>query len=435
MLHDLCGKPLVRWSIDAALASGAGKVVVVGGPDRVLEPVLPEGAVLAVQEQSRGTGDAVLAAAGEIGTEDEVVVISGDVPLITAEAIAELAEAHLHERAVATMATMMLDDPTGYGRVVRNGDGSVERVVETKLDGDATLAELTIDEVNTGVYAFAGGPLLDALRRVRPDNAQGEVYLPDVLPVLRTDGARIAAVVLDDPTLTLGVNDRADLAHVTMLARDRLLVEHMRAGVTVLSPDTTIVDAGVTIGPDTVVEQGCTLRGATRIGAGCRIGPHATILGSELGDEVTVKHSWLDAARVEDGVTLGPFAHLRPGTTVRAGAKVGTFVELKNSDVGERAKVPHLSYLGDADVGEDANVGAATITANYDAKTKVKSRTKIGRRAKTSVDTTLVAPVEVGDDAYTAAGSVITDDVPPGALGIARERQQNIPDYAPGRDD
>ena len=430
VLHDLCGKPLVRWPVDAALAAGASKVVVVGGPDRAIEPCLPDGALLAVQDEPRGTGHAVLAAADQIATDDDVVVINGDVPLITAEAIADLAAVHAGDGAAATMATMVLDDPTGYGRVVRNGDGSIERVVETKGAGDATAGELDIAEVNTGVYAFTGGPLLDALHQVRPDNAQNEVYLPDAFPVLKAAGGRIAAYEVDDPTLTLGVNDRADLAEVTALARRRILRHHMRNGVTMLSPQTTIVDAGVTIRADTVLDQGCTLRGDTRIGERCRIGPHASLIDAHLGDEVTIRHAYVEGATAEDGVTVGPYAFLRPGTILRHGSKAGTFVEIKNSDVGPKTKVPHLSYIGDADIGEESNLGAATITANYNAKTKKKTRTKLGKRVKTSVDTTLVAPVELGDDAYTAAGSVITDDVPEAALGIARARQRNVEGYA-----
>ncbi|HEX3317210.1 MAG TPA: NTP transferase domain-containing protein, partial [Solirubrobacteraceae bacterium] len=296
VLHDLCGKPLVRWPVDAALAAGASKVVVVGGPDRALEPVLPEGATLAVQDEPRGTGNAVLAAAPHIAEDDDVVVIAGDVPLITATTIGDLAAAHAADNAAATMATMMLDDPTGYGRVVRNGGGGVERVVETKGQGDATLEELDIHEVNTAVYAFAGGPLIEALEQVRPDNAQGEVYLPDALPVLRAAGRRIAAYEVDDPTLTLGVNDRADLAEVTALARRRILLHHFHNGVTMLSPQTTVIDAGVSIGPDTVLEQGCTVRGATTIGAGCRIGPHATLTDARIDDEVTIRHAWVEGA-------------------------------------------------------------------------------------------------------------------------------------------
>src|SRR5215211_1402823 len=394
VLHDLCGKPLLRWPVDAAVAAGASKVVVVGGPDRAIEPHLPDGAILAVQNEARGTGHAVLAAADQIVTDDDVVVINGDVPLITAEAIADLAAVHARGGAAATMATMVLDDPTGYGRVVRNGDGSVERVVETKGAGDASAGELDIAEVNTGVYAFTGGPLLDALHEVRP------------------------------------VNARADLAEVTALARRRILRHHMRNGVTMLSPQTTIVDAGVTIGADTVLDQGCTLRGETRIGERCRIGPHATLTDARLRDEVTVRHAYVEGATAEDGVIVGPYAFLRPGTILRQGSKAGTFVEIKNSDVGPRTKVPHLSYIGDADIGEESNLGAATITANYDARTKRKTRTRLGKRVKTSVDTTLVAPVELGDDAYTAAGSVITEDVPEAALGIARARQRNVEGYA-----
>jgi bifunctional UDP-N-acetylglucosamine pyrophosphorylase/glucosamine-1-phosphate N-acetyltransferase len=430
MLHDLCGKPLVRWPVDAALAAGASTVVVVGGPDRALDGLLPDGAVLAVQDHPGGTGHAVLAAADQIGADDAVVVLNGDVPLITAAAIDALVAAHAADGAAATMATMVLDDPTGYGRVVRNGDGGVERVVETKAEGDASGDELEIAEVNTGVYAFAGGPLLDALGKVSPDNAQGEIYLPDALPVLRAEGQRVAAFEVEDPSLTLGVNDRADLAEVTALARRRILLHHMRNGVTMLSPQTTIIEAGVQIGADTTLEQGCTLRGATTIGERCRIGPHATLVDAEIGDEVTIRHAWVEGARAEEGVTVGPYAYLRPGTLMRAGSKAGTFVEIKNSDIGEGTKVPHLSYIGDADVGEESNLGAATITANYNARTKAKTRTTVGRRVKTSVDTTLVAPVELGDDAYTAAGSVITEDVPEGALGVARERQRNVPDYA-----
>ena len=434
-LHDLCGKPLVRWPVDAALAAGASKVVVVGGPDRAIEPLLPDGATLAVQEQPRGTGDAVLAAAGEIAPTDSVVVISGDVPLITAEAIEALAQAHAADGAAATMATMILDDPTGYGRVIRNGDGSVQRVVETKAPGDATDEELAIEEVNTGVYAFAGGPMVDALRRVTPDNAQGEIYLPDALPVLRADGQRIAAYVVDDATLTLGVNDRADLAEVTALARLRILRHHMRNGVTMLSPQTTIIDAGVTIGADTVLEQGCTLRGATSIGERCRIGPHATITDAGLGDEVTARHTWIEGAAAEDGVSIGPFAYLRPGTSCGAAARRG-----RSSRSRTPTSAPARRSRTSPTSATPTSARSPTSAPRPSPRTTTpRPRQRRGRRSasacKTSVDTTLVAPVELGDDAYTAAGSVITEDVPEGALGVARARQTNVDGYARrGRD-
>jgi bifunctional UDP-N-acetylglucosamine pyrophosphorylase/glucosamine-1-phosphate N-acetyltransferase len=430
VLHDLCGKPLVRWPIDAALAAGASKVVVVGGPDRAIEPHLPDGAILAVQNEARGTGHAVLAAADQIATDDDVVVINGDVPLITAEAIADLAAVHAGDGAAATMATMVLDDPTGYGRVVRNGDGSVERVVETKGAGDASAGELDIAEVNTGVYAFSGGPLLEALHNVRPDNAQSEVYLPDALPVLKAAGRRIAAYEVDDPTLTLGVNDRADLAEVRMHAQRRIQLAHMRAGVTIVEPASTSIDVAVAIGQDTVLEPGTVLKGATAIGAGSTIGPGTTMTDATVGDGAAVRHSYVDGATIGARVSVGPFAYLRPGAHLLDNAKAGTFVEIKNSTIGEGTKVPHLSYIGDADVGPGTNLGAATITANYNNRTKAKNRTTIGANVKTSVDTTLVSPVSLGDGAYTAAGSVVTQDVPPGALAVARARQHNIEGYA-----
>lgn len=424
VLHPICGRAMALWPVHAALEAGARRVVVVGGPDRALEPVLPEGAILAVQERPLGTGDAVRSAAEHIGADETVIVLSGDVPLVTAAAIAAFARAHEASGARATMATMVLDDPTGYGRVVRAADGSVDRVVETKAPGDATDDELALREVNTGVYAFAGGPLLEQLARLGNDNAQGEYYLPDVLPALRP----VAAHVLEDPTLLLGVNDRVDLQRVRAIAQQRILDEHARAGVTFVAPSTTVVDVGVRIGEDTVVEPGCTLSGATQIGAGCAIGPHTTIRDSRLGDEVTVRHSYLDSAQLDARVSVGPFAYLRPGARLRERAKAGTFVEIKNSDIGEGTKVPHLSYIGDADIGPGTNVGASNVTANYDGQRK--HRTTIGANVKTSVDTTFVAPVTVGDGAYTAAGSVIVADVPAGALGVARSRQTNIEGYA-----
>jgi bifunctional UDP-N-acetylglucosamine pyrophosphorylase/glucosamine-1-phosphate N-acetyltransferase len=325
------------------------------------------------------------------------------------------------------MVTAILDDPTGYGRVVRNDDGSVARVVETKAAGDATTDELAIREVNSGLYAFAGGALVQQLAELSNDNAQGEYYLPDVLPAL----APVQAYVLDDPTFMLGVNDRVDLQAVRAIAQQRIVDALARDGVTFVSPQTTVVDVGVRIGQDTVVEQGCTISGATTIGAGAHIGPHTTIRDSAIADDVTIRQSYLDGAQIDAGATVGPFAYLRPKAHLREKAKAGTFVEIKNSDIGEGAKVPHLSYIGDADVGAGTNLGAATITANYDGTNK--HRTTIGANVHTSVDTTFVAPVTVGDDAYTAAGSVITNDVPPGALGVARSRQTNIERYAERR--
>ncbi len=432
LLHPLCGRPMIAWPVAAARDAGASSVVVVDSPERPLAAAL-EGTdvVIAVQERPLGTADAVRAAGSSIGPQDIVIVIHGDVPLITAELIGSLADAHARSGAAATMATTLLADPSGYGRVIRAPDGTVEKVVETKAAGDATELELHIREVNTGVFAFEGAALLAALEEVTADNAQGEHYLPDVLPVLRRHERSVLAFEVDDSTLTLGVNDRIDLAAVTALAQRRISEAHMAAGVTILDPDGTIIDADVEIGADTVIAPFSSLHGATRIGSRSTIGPNSTLLDTSVGDEARILHSYATGAQIGDRVSVGPFAYLRPGAVLQEGSKAGTFVEIKNSVIGPGSKVPHLSYIGDADVGEGTNLGAATITANYDGARK--HRTTIGARVKTSVDTTLVAPVSVGDDAYTAAGSVITKDVPAGGLGVARARQQNIDGYTERR--
>ncbi|HXB64736.1 MAG TPA: NTP transferase domain-containing protein [Solirubrobacteraceae bacterium] len=464
VLHEICGRPMGLWPVVAALQAGAGKVVVVDSPARPLADVLlaergmlaegecrpaSAGVELVVQPVSNGTGGAVIAAADAIDRAAPVVVLSGDVPLVSAGAIAELAAAHAESGAAATMASTLLDDPSGYGRVVRDADGAVARVVETKKAGDATAEELEIREVNTGIYAFAGEALLRVLPRLSADNAQGELYLPQVLDLLRADGEAVRVHAVDDPNLVLGVNDRVALATVRAIAQRAILERHMLAGVTILDPAATYVDVDVRIGQDARIEPGTSLRGATEVGEGAVVGPHTTLtdtfvgpaatvgphttaIDSQIGERATVRVAWLDRAVVGADASVGPFAYLRPDAVVSEGAKVGTFVEVKNSTIGPGAKVPHLSYIGDADVGERANLGAGTITANYDGHEK--HRTTIGKRVRGGVDTALVAPVTVGDDAYTAAGSVITEDVPPGALGVARARQQNREGYAERRE-
>jgi bifunctional UDP-N-acetylglucosamine pyrophosphorylase/glucosamine-1-phosphate N-acetyltransferase len=428
VLHPVCGRPMVHWPVAAAREAGASRVVVVGSPGGALDGRLPEGTLLAIQPQPDGTGGAVAAGLEHIEPVGAVVVLSGDVPLVTADAVRALVDAHEASGAVATMATTVLDDPAGYGRVVRAADGSVARVVETKAPGDATPDELALREVNTGIFCFDARALAAVIGRIGADNAQAERYLPDALALLRADGGTVAAHVVDDPALVQGVNDRVQLARVQALAQRRILEAHGRAGVTVVAPAATHVDVGVEIGADTVLEPGTVLRGATRIGEGSTIGPNTTLLDTTVGDGVSVLHSHCDGATLHDGARVGPFAYLRPGAVLREGAKAGTFVEIKNADVGAGAKVPHLSYVGDADVGEGSNLGAGTITANYDGR--AKHRTTIGARVRSSVHVSFVAPVTVGDDAYTGAGSVITDDVPDGALGIARPRQTNIEGYA-----
>jgi bifunctional UDP-N-acetylglucosamine pyrophosphorylase/glucosamine-1-phosphate N-acetyltransferase len=422
VLHEVCGRPMVLWPVLAALEAGAGEIVVVDSPERALEGVLPEGVRLAVQPRSDGTGGAVVAALAQLAadgvdalTEDApVVVLSGDVPLVSADAIRELTAAHARSGADATMATTVLADPAGYGRVVRDASGAVERVVETKKEGDATAEELEIGEVNTGIYAFEMGALRKALPGLSDENAQRELYLPQVLDLMRADGRTVGAHAVQDERLVLGVNDRVALAHVRRLAQEQILERHMRAGVGILDPASTVIDVDVEIGQDTTIEPFSTIKGSTRIGEGC-----------------AVKHSYLVDCVLEDGASVGPFGYLRPGAMLRKGAKVGTFVEVKNSDIGAGAKVPHLSYIGDADVGERTNLGAGTITANYDGREK--HRTRIGSGVRGGVDTAFVAPVTVGDDAYTAAGSVITEDVPPGSLAVGRAKQENVEGYAERR--
>jgi bifunctional UDP-N-acetylglucosamine pyrophosphorylase/glucosamine-1-phosphate N-acetyltransferase len=434
LLHPICGRPMIGWPVEVARAAGAEKIVVVDAPGEPLAPHLEPDVTLVVQPEALGTGDAVRAAVGEIAPEDTVVVLYGDVPLIRAATVLELAAAHAGSSAEATMLTAVLADPAGFGRVVRDGDGHVLKVVETKTPGDATAQELLIDEVNTGIYAFSGATLVPALDQITNANAQGEYYLPDVLAVLRAGGHRVGGHRLADPMEMFNVNDRVQLALATAEAQRRITTRHMLAGVTFIRPEASTVDADVTLAEDVVIEPGSSLHGTTVVGAGSRIGPHTTLIDARVGAASSVVHSYVNGATIADRVSVGPFASLRPGTHLRDGSKAGTFVEIKNSDVGAGSKVPHLSYIGDADIGENVNLGAATITANYNARTRVKARTTIGANVKTGVDTTLVPPVTLGDGAYTAAGSVIGQDVPPGALagspGVARAAQRNVEGYA-----
>jgi bifunctional UDP-N-acetylglucosamine pyrophosphorylase/glucosamine-1-phosphate N-acetyltransferase len=301
-------------------------------------------------------------------------------------------------------------------------------VVETKQPGDATDTEMLIREINTGIYAFAGGDLAAALQAIGNDNAQGEYYLPDVLPLLRSRGHKVRAFELGDPMEMFNVNDRVQLAAATTEAQRRIAEALMLAGATIVDPASTVIEVGVSLAPDCRIEPGTALHGATVVGAGSTIGPHSTLIDTEVGIGSKVIHSYTVGASIGDQVSVGPFAYLRPGATLHEGSKAGTFVEIKNSEVGARSKVPHLSYIGDATIGEDSNLGASTITANYDGY--VKHPTTIGSNVHTHVHSTLVAPVEIADDAFAGAGSVITDDIPQGALGIARPRQTNIEGYA-----
>ena len=420
----------MAWPILAAreAVSGEWNVVVIDSPSQDIVPGLPDKVRIVTQPEPDGTGGAVRAALPLIEESETVLVLSGDHPLVSAQAIADLLAAHAEAGAAATVMTAVLDDPGSYGRVVRDESGDLERIVEAKAPGDATPEELAIREVNTGTYAFAAKPLAEALQRIGNENAQGEYYLGDVLPLMRDAGSRVAVHPAPDIAVTMGVNTRADLAAVEAEARRRILEAHMLAGVTVVDPGSTWIDAEVEIAADARIEPGTSLRGKTSIGAGSTVGPLSTLTDTSLGANVTVPHSYLVECEVADGAQVGPFAYLRPGTSLGAGAKAGTFVEIKNSRIGGGAKVPHLAYVGDAEIGAGSNLGAGTITANYDGFRK--HRTTIGRDARLGVDTMLIAPVEVGDGAYTGAGAVIKSDVPEGALAVSENKQRNIEGYA-----
>jgi bifunctional UDP-N-acetylglucosamine pyrophosphorylase/glucosamine-1-phosphate N-acetyltransferase len=429
MLHPVCGRPMVAWPVEAAReATGAEWIVAIDSPKENSVPGLPDKVRIVIQPEPDGTGGAVRAALPLIREAETVLVLSGDVPLVSPETISGLLEAHAASGAAATMLTIELDDPGSYGRVVRDDDGAVERVVEAKATGDATPEQLAIREINAGTYAFAAGPLAEALAGLKNDNAQGEYYLPDVLPALRGAGHSVAAHLTEDLAVTMGVNNRADLAAVETEARRRILQAHMLAGVTIVDPASTWIDADVEIAPDARIEPGTSLRGKTVIGSGSTVGPLSTLTDTTLGSGVSVLHSCLVECKAGDGAQVGPFAYLRPDAELAQGAKAGSFVEIKNSRIGAGAKVPHLAYVGDAEIGAGSNLGAGTITANYDGFRK--NRTTIGENARIGVDTMLIAPVDVGDGAYTGAGAVVKSDVPEGALAVSENQQRNIEGYA-----
>jgi bifunctional UDP-N-acetylglucosamine pyrophosphorylase / glucosamine-1-phosphate N-acetyltransferase len=430
MLHPICGRPMVAWPILAAREAGAGRVAAIVSPDRDISAGLPEGTETVVQPRPDGTGGALRAALPLVEESEVVVVLSGDHPVIGPAAIGGALEAHSSVDAVATVLTIELDEPGSYGRVVRDAEGWVERVVEAK-GAEAGAAGLELSEINAGLYVFDAAPLAEALAGLSDDNAQDEYLLPDVFPALRAAGLRVAAHRTDDLAVTMGVNNRVELAAAEAEARRRICERHLLAGVTLVDPASTWIEAEVRIEADARIEPGCSLRGASEVGAGAVVGPLTTIVDSKLGPGARAPHSYLLECEVLEGCSVGPFAYLRPGALLEDGAKAGSFVEVKNSRVGEGAKIPHLAYVGDADVGARSNLGAGTVTANYDGFRK--HRTVIGADARIGVDTMLVAPVEVGDSAYTGAGAVVKDDVPDGALAVSQNEQRNIDGYAERR--
>lgn len=422
VLHRLGGRTMLGHVLVAAEALDPEHLLVVVGHGRdQVTATLTGKARAVVQETQDGTGHAVRVALDTLeGVEGTVVVLPGDSPLITAATLQALLDEHESSGAATTLLTARVPDPTGYGRVVRDEHG-VRAVVEHKDADEATRA---IDEINTSVYAFAAAELRATLAELTTDNAQGELYLTDVVGLHRAAGRTVAARIADDADETLGCNDRAQLADLARKLRDRTNLAHMRAGVAILDPQTTWIDADVVLEPDTTIDRNTSLHGSTVVRRGALVGPDSTVTDCEVGAGASVVRTQATGAVIGKDATVGPFSFLRPGTVLGEGAKVGAYVEVKASEIGAGSKVPHLSYVGDATIGERSNIGAGTIVVNYDGV--AKHRTTVGDDARVGSNNSLVAPVEVGDRAYTAAGSAITEDVPPGALAVGRAKQSTI---------
>jgi bifunctional UDP-N-acetylglucosamine pyrophosphorylase/glucosamine-1-phosphate N-acetyltransferase len=426
VLHTLGGRSLLGHVLAAASAVVATETVVVVGAGREqveehLAAVSPR-ARTAFQAEQRGSGHAAAVALEALpGLEGPVLLLNGDAPLLRGSTLRALVAAHVATGEAMTVLTAEVDDPTGLGRIVRDEQGDVRAIVEER---DATPEQRAIREINAGVYVVEAADLRSALARLSTDNDQGEQYVTDVLGLLVADGKRVAGVPADDPDDVLGCNDRVELAARRRQLNDRVLDELMRSGVTVVDPRTTWVDVTASVAPDAVLHPGVQLQGGTTVAAGAEVGPDSTLVDTSVGEGASVVRSHVLGAVIGPEATVGPFSYLRPGTRLARRAKVGAFVETKNAEVGERSKVPHLSYVGDATIGEGANIGAATVFVNYDGV--AKHHTTIGDQVRIGSDTMLVAPVTVGDGAYTAAGSVITGDVPPGAMAVSRAPQRNV---------
>ncbi len=419
-LHPICGKPMTRYVIDACKESGIETVVVVigHGADQVREG-LGDDVRYAVQEEQLGTGHACKEALLEIDADEgNVIVATGDTPLLAADVLRSLAENHVSSGSAATVLTAILDDAGHYGRIIRADDGSVRAIIEAK---DCTPEQRAVREMNSGIYCFSLPLLRKYLDEIKPANAQGEYYLTDVIGLMVANGHKVSALVSDDTDIVLGINHRVDLAHLTSIVRQRILERLMLDGVTIIDPSSTYPDYDVQVGRDTVIYPMTVLEKGCRIGEGCIIGPSTRLVNVELGNEVTVLSSTIVDSTVGDGTRIGPFANIRPGCRIGRDVKIGDFVEAKNSEIGDSVSMAHLSYVGDSTVGERANIGAGTITCNYDGRTK--NRTVIGKNAFIGSNSTLVAPVEIGDGAYVAAASAITENAPPDSLAIARSRQ------------
>ncbi|MFD1148406.1 bifunctional UDP-N-acetylglucosamine diphosphorylase/glucosamine-1-phosphate N-acetyltransferase GlmU [Saccharothrix hoggarensis] len=438
VLHRIAGRSLVEHAVRAAAGTGPDHLAVVVGHGRAavadhldsLSTALDRKITVAVQEEQKGTGHAVGCGLAELPADlgGTVVVTYGDVPLLDADTLRGLLAEHGARGNAVTVLTAVVSDPTGYGRIVRSADGSVEGIVEQK---DASPEQLEITEINSGVYAFDAAVLRDGLSRLSTDNAQGELYLTDVLTIARSDGRRVGALVTADRWLVEGVNDRVQLARLGAELNRRLVERAMRSGVTVVDPATTWLDADVRLERDALIEPGVQLRAGTVVGEGAVVGPDTTLSACVIGAGATVVRTHGTGAEIGPGASVGPFAYLRPGTRLGERGKIGTFVETKNSDIGAGSKVPHLSYIGDTTIGEHSNIGAASVTVNYDGVNK--HRTTIGSYCRTGSDNMFVAPVTVGDGAYTGAGTVVRRDVPPGALAVSGGPQRNLDGWVVSR--
>lgn len=422
VLHKVCGKPLSKWVIDASKAAGADKVcAVVGHKAETVKEVLGDVCEFALQAEQKGTGHAVMQAMDVIkNSKGEVVILNGDTPLITAETINKAIEYHKNNGNQATVITAILDDATGYGRIVRDNDGSVLKIVEQK---DASEEEKKINEVNSGMYVFDAQSLVYALDKITPNNAQGEYYLTDTLEILLSAGKKIGGYAISDNDEIRGINDRVQLNEAEKIMQKRINEYHMRNGVTMRNPESVYIEDGVEIGNDTKICQNVTIKSGTKIGSDCVIGSGSMLDRAVIHDGVDVLSSVILESEVDEGTHVGPFAYIRPNCHVGKEVKVGDFVELKNSNIDDGTKISHLTYIGDSDVGKRVNFGCGTVTCNYDGKKKY--RTTIGDDCFVGCNTNFVSPINVGDGVYIAAGSTITEDIPENSLSIARARQVN----------
>lgn len=422
VLHKVCGKPLSKWVIDASEAAGADKVcAVVGHKAETVKEVLGDVCEFALQAEQKGTGHAVMQAIDVIkNSKGEVVILNGDTPLITAETINKAIEYHKNNGNQATVITAILDDATGYGRIVRDNDGSVLKIVEQK---DASEEEKKINEVNSGMYVFDAQSLVYALDKITPNNAQGEYYLTDTLEILLSAGKKIGGYAISDNDEIRGINDRVQLNEAENIMQKRINEYHMRNGVTMRNPESVYIEDGVEIGNDTEICQNVTIKSGTKIGSDCVIGSGSMLDRAVIHDGVDVLSSVILESEVDEGTHVGPFAYIRPNCHVGKEVKVGDFVELKNSNIDDGTKISHLTYIGDSDVGKRVNFGCGTVTCNYDGKKKY--RTTIGDDCFVGCNTNFVSPINVGDGVYIAAGSTITEDIPENSLSIARARQVN----------